>query len=277
MVVVYVDGSSQKNQSGVGVYFPNGEFENQSLIYEKGTNNQMELLAFGVVFESVPDNVPLKIYSDSEYAIGCITEWYYKWVKSGTTGNYKNTDLIKQIIEAKESRTANVDIFWVKGHDKDQNNEIVDKLAKGILDPVTLTPVKVSAEKKWRTAKNFSKTNSVGKWLLFSDDSDELDTWWEIAKTNLNALCSENSILVFTQKDEIWTIEKKIRELIKYPKKMYYKYNDKSIEESYESPYIDPMKIEKNEKKREKLIDKVNKIVNKKRPGPRPDPEPDPL
>lgn len=79
---------------------------------------------------------PVRIYSDSNYAIKCVTEWYKKWEtngwKSAAGKDVDNKDIIKPIrtlIEHRDMCNTTTEIHWVKGHDKNIGNIGADKLA----------------------------------------------------------------------------------------------------------------------------------------------------
>lgn len=131
----YTDGSykSSRNQGGIGVVW----IKNNELIrkYSKGfknvTNNIMELLAIYVALRSIVKEIDsLEIISDSQYAIGCISNnsWNPK----------KNKELIskikKQLIETQQLVKSPIKFTHVYGHQASSNtdayyNNICDKIA----------------------------------------------------------------------------------------------------------------------------------------------------
>lgn len=84
-----------------------------------------------------PRHRDVTIFTDSQYAINCVTVWFVNWQRNKwMTANHKpveNKDLIQPIIAKIEERTLlNVKTLfeWVKGHNQDPGNEAADRLAK---------------------------------------------------------------------------------------------------------------------------------------------------
>ena len=90
-----------------------------------------------------PLNRPVKINTDSNYAIKCFTEWSKAWVANGWVNKAKkpveNRDLIEEVLnQVKERDMAKVrtTFNWVRGHGSDAGNIAADSLAvKGALVP----------------------------------------------------------------------------------------------------------------------------------------------
>lgn len=82
------------------------------------SNNRMEMLAIISAINSVPEGSSILIHSDSQYAIK---------VLSGVWKAHTNKDLLN--LHKKISKKRNVYFKWVKGHNGDKYNEMVDKLA----------------------------------------------------------------------------------------------------------------------------------------------------
>lgn len=157
-IKIYTDGSALGNgqagaTAGVGVYFGPLDSRNlsESLPGTAQTNNRAELSAILRALELAPRDRSIVIYSDSNYAISCVTSWFQKWRSNGwLTSNKKpveNRDLVQQILALLEDRhklpqgtpddsesgwnrgNRGVKFVWVKGHDKDQGNIAADGLA----------------------------------------------------------------------------------------------------------------------------------------------------
>ncbi|AEO64782.1 822debb2-4017-4d09-98ef-c3911b9844ea [Thermothielavioides terrestris] len=142
VVVVYTDGSSLGNgrngaTAGVGVYFGESDPRNISerLQGEPQTNQRAELTAILRALETVDLSQDMEIRTDSKYSIQCVTEWYINWEKNGwktSTGPVKNQDLVQLIrdrLDARESKGGRTQFIWVKGHDTDVGNIAADRLA----------------------------------------------------------------------------------------------------------------------------------------------------
>jgi ribonuclease HI len=76
------------------------------------------------------------IFSDSNYAIKCVTEWFQSWEAKGWVGSNRkpveNRDLVEEIlrrIRDRELCKSKTDFKWVKGHGSDPGNVAADALA----------------------------------------------------------------------------------------------------------------------------------------------------
>ena len=98
-----------------------------------------------------PRDRPVTIYSDSSYAINCVTIWFQNWRKNGwmtaSKKTVENKDLVEKILALLEEREqistkysggenggakkgrARVEFVWVKGHKDDAGNNAADRLA----------------------------------------------------------------------------------------------------------------------------------------------------
>ncbi|KAF3941714.1 hypothetical protein ABW19_dt0205623 [Dactylella cylindrospora] len=142
---IYTDGSSLMNGSasaraGVGIWFGPGDKRNLSepLNDPKATNNRAELSAILRAIEIAPIHREILIFTDSKYAIQCVTEWFQKWRSNGwqtAAGKpVENQDIIEEILERIEERItqggAKTKFEWVNGHKGVVGNEMADKLAR---------------------------------------------------------------------------------------------------------------------------------------------------
>ena len=171
---VYTDGSTLANGqahaiAGVGVYFGPGNKSNLSehLPGTKQTNQRAELTAIIRALEVAPKDRKIIIFSDSNYAINCVTVWCFNWRNNGwlnaTKKPVENKDLVSKIVAYLEERyamnqhrtpagrmedervdpaddcekpagpwekgLAGVKFVWVKGHAKNEGNNAADELA----------------------------------------------------------------------------------------------------------------------------------------------------
>jgi ribonuclease HI len=80
--------------------------------------------------------VKVEIFSDSKYAIGCMTEWIYKWSGNGwtnATGNpVANQDLIKEAsdLEDRLKTKGRVKYTWIPRAE----NKVADRSCNDALD-----------------------------------------------------------------------------------------------------------------------------------------------
>jgi len=138
----YTDGACSGNPGpmGVGIVAYYGNVKKIYSFYEgEGTNNRAELLAVIRALETVkcPNISHVQVFSDSD------------WVVFTLRGNYKakkNLDLIekaKKLIKMMKE----FEIFHIRGHNGDLDNELADKLARK-----AITDVKKNDKegKKWR-------------------------------------------------------------------------------------------------------------------------------
>ncbi|RMJ27867.1 ribonuclease H [Aspergillus sp. HF37] len=143
MLRIYTDGSTLKNgrkfaSAGVGVYFGPGDSRNLSepLKGNRQTNQRAELTAISRALDIAPRHRDVTIFSDSQYAIKCVTVWCINWRRNNwMTSDRKpveNKDLIEPILAKMEERKAlkvKTLFEWVKGHNHDAGNEEADRLA----------------------------------------------------------------------------------------------------------------------------------------------------
>ncbi|QKF66716.1 ribonuclease HI [Arcobacter venerupis] len=137
---IYCDGACSGNPgnagSGLAIY---SNKKNPVLLYgayeEEGTNNIAELNALHqallIAKQTSSDNI-ISIFSDSKYAIDCITVWAYGWKKNGWSkkgGEIKNLELIKEAHQLYEKLKAKIEINHVKGHAGVEGNELADRMA----------------------------------------------------------------------------------------------------------------------------------------------------
>lgn len=127
-LVIYTDGSCLGNPG-----FGGWGFASKSVSRSGGqlnvTNNAMEMTAVLEAlkfFRKHKPNAPLKIISDSQYVIKGCTIWRHGWALKGFQG-IANSELWKSL--AREVTLADVEFFWVKGHNGTPGNEKADKLA----------------------------------------------------------------------------------------------------------------------------------------------------
>jgi len=124
----YTDGSCFPNPgpcSAAAILVLPPTYLSKSAHLGHGTNNIGELTGVALaldLFEQLPPNPDdcLRIWSDSNYSIGVLSKG---WKAT------KNVDLISQIRSRLAPWGDRVSFEWVKGHNGDKYNEIVDALA----------------------------------------------------------------------------------------------------------------------------------------------------
>jgi ribonuclease HI len=139
-VIIHTDGACSGNPGpgGWGAIIRNGG----NITEIKGgeaatTNNRMELLAAISALESLPDNTPAELHTDSQYLRDGITQWLHNWKKNGWRTSdkkpVKNVDLWKRLEAAAERHQ--VAWHWVRGHVGHDENERADELAREGMQP----------------------------------------------------------------------------------------------------------------------------------------------
>lgn len=133
-IVIYTDGACSGNPGpgGWGAYLKWNDHEKELSGGEvETTNNRMEMMAVIKALEALKKASDVKLYTDSKYVLQGATEWMEGWKARGWKGANKkpvrNQDLWQRIDSLIQQH--NVEFNWVKGHNGDENNERVDKLA----------------------------------------------------------------------------------------------------------------------------------------------------
>ena len=144
MIEIYTDGSCRGNgkKHNVGGY-GYAILENDILIASGGkgekdtTNNRMEMLAIIESYnilkqKELNQNTDIIFITDSSYVVNCLYQkWYHKWLTNNWINSknepVKNKDLWKSIIPLFEDKR--ITFRWVKGHNGNNWNEYVDKIA----------------------------------------------------------------------------------------------------------------------------------------------------
>ena len=151
MLDIFTDGSTKKNGSdeSIGGYalVIMDDYDRVIDCYAEinipnTTNNRMELtaiLAATVLSRTIRYTENIRIYTDSSYAMNCLTNWWNRWsmnnwyTSSGTP--VKNKDIIEKYLSLTwlDRKRKNIipDILYVPGHSGWLGNELADKLATG--------------------------------------------------------------------------------------------------------------------------------------------------
>ena len=132
MITIYTDGACKGNPGpggyGAIIKLSDGTTNELSGGDPATTNNRMELLAVIVALESLELNSVVTLYSDSKNVVDGITKWIYGWHKSNWKNNtVKNIDLWQRLDAI--SKQHKIEYQWVKAHNGNELNELVDQLA----------------------------------------------------------------------------------------------------------------------------------------------------
>lgn len=129
MILYYTDGSCEPNP-GTGGFAVIRDMKPHILGGEDdSTNIRMEGKAIIAALKDANGEECI-IHTDSEFWINVITKWSIAWEKNGwkkKNGEIKNLDIVKEACPLyRESRAT---LQWVRGHNKDEGNELADHWA----------------------------------------------------------------------------------------------------------------------------------------------------
>jgi ribonuclease HI len=129
--VAYTDGACSGNPGpgGWAWAIPGGRFAAGAEAHT--TNQRMEITAAYEAVRAIEGR--LEIVSDSTYVVNCFRDrWHEGWVKRGWKNSNRqpvaNRDLWEPFIDLVLAR-RDVTFRWVKGHNGDPMNDLVDRLA----------------------------------------------------------------------------------------------------------------------------------------------------
>jgi ribonuclease HI len=129
---VYTDGACLGNPGPGGWAWavPGGRFASGA--DPQTTNQRMEIKAALEAVRALDG--PLMVVSDSTYVVNCFRDrWWEGWLRRGWINTAKkpvaNRDLWEPLIEAVRASPGRVAFRWVKGHNNDTFNDLVDRLA----------------------------------------------------------------------------------------------------------------------------------------------------
>ncbi len=130
-IEIYADGSCSPNpgKGGFGIVMKYGdhikEFKGSGVGTE--TNNTMELKAVIKALQLLTRrDIPVFVYTDSNYVVQGMTVWGINWKKNGFKG-IKNKQLWIDLFQLAEQ--FEIGWEWVKGHNGHALNERADELA----------------------------------------------------------------------------------------------------------------------------------------------------
>jgi ribonuclease HI len=136
-IYVYVDGSTINNPGIGGWAFCIVDPSKNVVLFQNAgccvdtTNNRMELTAAirglgDVISRGYHKSHQIVVYSDSQYVVKGISTWIKSWKSKGWV-DVKNRDLWEQLeLYHKQARST---FKWIRGHDGNHYNELVDRLA----------------------------------------------------------------------------------------------------------------------------------------------------
>lgn len=134
-VEIYTDGSCLGNPGNGGwaaLLRKNGVEKMLSGKEESTTNNRMELRACIEGLKALTKQCKVVLYTDSKYVQKGMTEWIDQWVKHNWRTKdkklVKNMELWQELDEI--AACHEVEWVWVRGHNGNKYNEMVDTEAR---------------------------------------------------------------------------------------------------------------------------------------------------
>nr|3HYF_A Chain A, Reverse transcriptase/RNaseH [synthetic construct]3QIN_A Chain A, Fusion protein of HIV-1 RNase H p15 with engineered E. coli loop [synthetic construct]3QIO_A Chain A, Gag-Pol polyprotein,Ribonuclease HI,Gag-Pol polyprotein [synthetic construct] len=125
----YVDGAANRETKLGKAGYVTNRGRQKVVTLTDTTNQKTELQAIYLALQD--SGLEVNIVTDSQYALGIITQWIHNWKKRGwKTADkkpVKNVDLVNQIIE-QLIKKEKVYLAWVPAHKGIGGNEQVDKL-----------------------------------------------------------------------------------------------------------------------------------------------------
>ena len=151
---VFTDGACSHNgrpgaKAGYAVWFPDAKDLSESArvpATEAQTNQRAELSAIHRAIVILDANgyhgEDIKIYTDSEYSINCLTKWISGWVsrgwKTAAGGDVLHRDLIQAtstlLSKFKSHRFVHVRAHTGNEDDLSRQNDVVDRMARATID-----------------------------------------------------------------------------------------------------------------------------------------------
>jgi ribonuclease HI len=130
-ITIYTDGAARGNPGpgGYGVVLISGKHRlEKSEGYRLTTNNRMELMAVIAGLEALKKpGSDVVVYTDSRYVADSVEKgWVFQW-ESKLFKKKKNPDLWVRFL--KVYRSHKVRFVWIKGHSKNKENDLCDRMA----------------------------------------------------------------------------------------------------------------------------------------------------
>jgi len=190
--IVYTDGSCINNgypnaEAGIGIYFGLNDSRNVSKKIEnsKKSNNIAELTAlitaYKILESDIKNNKKIVIFSDSIYAIRCISIYGEKNEKLKWNNSIPNVELVKEGYELFKNK-SNIKIIWIKAH-----TELSDIHSLGNQEADRLANLSINPDNKTTLVKDDNKTTFIknNKVSLVKDDTVNSDNKITISKEKI--------------------------------------------------------------------------------------------
>lgn len=142
-VNIYTDGSCINNgksnaTASIGIWVE-GHLDmcvSECIESRPQTNQVAELCAIGRALDISNEFEKINIFTDSKYAMSCVTEWCFKWERNGWKSSRgkapTNMELIKEVINklrSLESSGKTISFTYIPGHSGNIGNNEAHRLA----------------------------------------------------------------------------------------------------------------------------------------------------
>lgn len=139
IVEIYTDGACRGNPGPGGwgaLLIFDGREKELSGGEAMTTNNRMELTAVIRALQALTRQVPVRLFTDSQYVRLGITQWLATWKARGWRTADRKLVKNQDLWESLEAVSAghNIEWHWVKGHSGVPGNERADQLANRAID-----------------------------------------------------------------------------------------------------------------------------------------------
>lgn len=140
-LIIYADGACRGNQntSNLGAYAYYLTYKENKKSFAKAipntTNNKMELMSIIEALKALKPfayNLPVTIYSDSQYVVSGFNTWIYGWMAKGWK-DVKNVELWQALLDQTKKFSC-IKIEKVPGHANCEGNNYVDMLCNAAMD-----------------------------------------------------------------------------------------------------------------------------------------------
>lgn len=136
LITVATDGSSRGNPGPAGWAWVESPDRWQAGSLPEASSIVAELTAIYRLLLTAPVTVPLRVLSDSQFAVNVCTSWRTTWRRNGWRKRdgtpVANRPLVAALDETLSARCATTQVEWVRAHNGHRLNEAADRLATGI-------------------------------------------------------------------------------------------------------------------------------------------------
>jgi len=202
---VYTDGSCIHNgkpfaKAGMGIYFGEGDPRNVSKLVEgKQSNNTAELGAIYCLYDIIRDDIlsgkKIIVFTDSIYAIRCLSTYGEKCCKKGWTQDIPNKELVKATYELYKD-CVNVKFQHIMAHTNlpdrhSVGNANADRLANDVVSKER--PDKERPDKEQEQEKNRKVYLQVS--YERKDEAKKLGAKWDYKKKRWYCFHENDSLI----------------------------------------------------------------------------------